>query len=88
VESRAGHTADKAPRNLGQLSARYLCEHLEATDNFVEFHWIAQHPLMKAIHASFGNDSLSDEKTDQVEQPFERVKHRFVISDCEEWVIN
>lgn len=65
------------------VTARYLSKHPEETDNFFEFHWVSQHRLMKAIEETFGTELLDEEKTKEVEQNFQRVKERFMITDCE-----
>jgi hypothetical protein len=66
------------------VTARYLSTHPEEAPNFLDFHWVSQRKLMKAIDETFGPELLGEEKREEVEQEFQSVKERFTITDCKE----
>jgi hypothetical protein len=64
------------------VTARYLWTHPEETDNFIEFHWVSQHRLLRAIEVTFGTEVLDEQKKTEIEQNFQQAKERFMITDC------
>jgi hypothetical protein len=66
------------------VTTRYLSAHQEEAQNFLDFHWVSQRKLMKAIDETFGPELLSQEKRDEVEREFQRVRERFTVTDCKE----
>jgi hypothetical protein len=64
------------------VTARYLSHHPDEIDNFFDFHWVAQHRLLKAIDDTFGKELFGEDKRKEVEQNFQGVKARFTITDC------
>lgn len=65
------------------VTARYLSAHPEEAQDFLDFHWVAQRKLMKAIDDTFGPELLNHEKRQEVEREFQNLRDRFTVSDCE-----
>jgi Family of unknown function (DUF5677) len=65
------------------VTARYLSTHPEEAQNFLDFHWIWQRKLMRAIDETFGPELLAQEKRSEVEQEFQNIRERFTVTDCE-----
>jgi len=66
------------------VTARYLSTQPEEAENFLDFHWVSQRKLMKAIDETFGPELLGQEKREEVEQKFQAVRERFTVTDCKE----
>jgi hypothetical protein len=64
------------------VTARYLHMHPEEADNFVDFQWVSQRRLGKAIQATFGEGVLAKEKPEEVEAKYDEVRERFMVTDC------
>ncbi|MGH9535360.1 MAG: DUF5677 domain-containing protein [Terriglobales bacterium] len=64
------------------VDALYLHIHPEEADAFLEFEWVAQHKLIRAILDTFGPEALPSKRVREVEEQFGRVKGRFEIADC------
>ncbi len=64
------------------VTARYLHMHPEEADNFLDFHWVSQRKLARAIQATFGENVLAKEKLEEVEAKYNEVRERFTVTDC------
>jgi hypothetical protein len=64
------------------VTARYLHANPDQIDDFYDFHWVSQHRLMKAIQETFGPELLGKTITNEVEQRFQQVRERFMITNC------
>ena len=66
------------------VTARYLSTHPEEAEDFLDFHWVLQRKLMKAIDGTFGTQLLGQEKREEVEREFQKVRERYTVTDCKE----
>lgn len=64
------------------VTARCLHMHPEEADNFLDFHWVSQRKLARAIQATFGENVLAKEKLEEVEAKYNEVRERFMVTDC------
>lgn len=64
------------------VTARYLHLHPEEADDFLDFHWVQQHRLARAIVDTLGPDTLPGEILARVEASYRAVKDRFTVADC------
>jgi len=64
------------------VTTRYLSEHPDAVDNYLDYYWISQHRLMGAIRETFGPGVFGDDKEEEMEQHFQNVKAKFMVTDC------
>lgn len=63
------------------ITALYLRLHPKDTDDFLDFHWVSQRKLARAIESSFGKEVLEG-KLEEVEANYQRVRGRFMVTDC------
>jgi len=64
------------------VSARYLMDHPEEVDNFLDFHRVSDHKFLMAIEQSMGQDIFSPEQAERIRNDYESVKEEFMVSDC------
>jgi len=64
------------------VTLRYLHEHPDEIDMFMDYHQVQQFRLMKPILETFGKDALPPNIVAEVERKFAEVKDRFMITDC------
>jgi Family of unknown function (DUF5677) len=81
-----GIAALKLVRGLFErtVTVRYLSMHPEEAADYLDYHWVRQHKLLKAIDETFGPELLPQEKREEIEREFQLVRDRFLISDCKE----
>ena len=65
------------------VTARYLYVHPGEAEAFLDFHPIAMHKLAKAIEDTMGRGALPSDRMQKVEAEYQRVKDRFMVTDCE-----
>lgn len=65
------------------VTAYYLHDHPEETENFVDFFWMTQHKLAQAIQETFGKEALASVPLEEVEMNYKEVRDRFMVTDCE-----
>ena len=65
-----GVGAQKLVRGMYEraVTARYLRDHREEVDNFLAFHKVADHKLLKAVQATFGDGVCSRTQREQIEK--------------------
>jgi hypothetical protein len=80
-----GIGAQKLVRGMYEraVTARYLRDHPDEVDNYLAFHKVVDHKLLKAVQSSMGHHVFSHAQTEKIERDFEEVKGRFMVSDCE-----
>jgi hypothetical protein len=64
------------------VTARYLDKNPNEVDNYLAFHKITHHKLLKAVRSTMGTEVFSDAETQKIERDFEEVKERFMVTDC------
>jgi Family of unknown function (DUF5677) len=64
------------------VSARYLMEHPDEVDNFVDFHRVSDHKFLMAAEQSTGRTIFKPEHAKKIEEDYESVKGQFMIPDC------
>lgn len=79
-----GIGAQKLVRGMYEraVSARYLMNHPEEVDNFLDFHRVTDYKFLIAIEQSIGRDVFSPEQAAEIRSDYESVKAQFTISDC------
>jgi uncharacterized protein DUF5677 len=79
-----GIGAQKLVRGMYEraVSARYLMDHPNEVDNFLDFHRVADQKFLTAIEQSMGRDVFSPEQAAKIRSDYESVKSQFMISDC------
>jgi Family of unknown function (DUF5677) len=80
-----GIGAQKLVRGMYEraVTARYLRDHPDEVDNYLAFHKVVDHKLLKAVQSSIGRDVFSKAHAEEIERDFEEVKQRFMVPDCE-----
>lgn len=81
-----GAAALKLVRSLYEraITLRYLHDHPEFLPDFMDFHHVSQHKLLVAIKQTFGEDAIPEEMATRLEQKFDEVKGRFMVTGCTE----
>jgi len=64
------------------ITAWYLHAHPDETENFMDFYWVSQHKLARAVTQTFG-DILPKDKLDEVERMYREVRDRFMVRACD-----
>ena len=79
-----GYGAMKLLRSMYEhtIVLKYLHEHPEEIDAFLDFDRVQQRKLMYQVFDIFGRDALSPEAIAATESRFEEVKERFTIKSC------
>lgn len=79
-----GIGAEKLVRGMYEraVTARYLRGHPEELENYLSFHKVAAHKMLKAVEASMGNNIFSPEQATEIEREFSEVRERFLVTDC------
>jgi len=79
-----GIGAQKLVRGMYEraVSARYLVDHPEEVDNFLDFHRVADYKFLTAIEQSIGLGVFSAEQAAKIRRDYESVKSQFMVSDC------
>lgn len=65
------------------MTLEYLHEHPNEVDDFLDFHLVNQRKLKLACEATMGKDTFSPEVAADIEQRYQEVKDKFMITDCE-----
>jgi len=79
-----GIGAQKLVRGMYEraVSARYLMNHPDEVDNFLDFHRVTDYKFLIAIEQSMGLDVFSPEQAAKIRSDYESVKAQFMVSDC------
>ncbi len=79
-----GIGAQKLVRGMYEraVSARYLMNHPDEIDNFLDFHRVTDYKFLVAIEQSMGADVFSAEQATKIRRDYESVKEQFSVSDC------
>lgn len=64
------------------VTAWYLHLHPDEADDFLDYHWVARRKQIRAIKETLGEDVLPREKVAELEDQYQRIKERFMITDC------
>lgn len=64
------------------VTASYLHQNPDETDDFLDFYWVDQHRLTKEVSRTFGTDRIPRKKLDEIEHMFGEVKGRFTVTAC------
>jgi hypothetical protein len=81
-----GQAAQKLLRSLYEraVTLRYLHEHPEDIEDFMDFFLVGQRKLKIACERTMGPNVFSAEQAAEIEGDYERVKDRFLVTDCPE----
>jgi hypothetical protein len=79
-----GIGAQKLVRGMYEraVTGRYLMQHPEEVDNYLDFHRVTDHKFLIAVEQSMGKDVFSAQQADQIRKDFAEVKAQFVVPDC------
>lgn len=64
------------------VTSRYLMNHPEEVQNFLDFHKVTAHKVLIAVEQSVTQDIFSPKHAAQIEEEYEAVKEQFMVSDC------
>jgi len=80
-----GQAAQKLLRGLYEraVTLRYLREHPEEIEDFLDFYHITQRKLMIACQNTMGAETFPPELAAEIEKEYWQVKDRFMITECE-----
>lgn len=65
------------------ITAWYLHANPRETDNFLDFYWVNQHRLARAVSDTFGSEALPKDKLEETEEMYRQVRDRFMVNACE-----
>jgi hypothetical protein len=79
-----GIGAQKLVRGMYEraVTAAYLRDRPDEVGNYIDFHKVSEHRFLNAVRSSIGDDVLSKEQAEKIDQDFERVKDGFMVTDC------
>jgi hypothetical protein len=80
-----GQAATKLVRGLYErgVTLLYLHENPVSVDDFLDFHHISQRKLLLSIKETMGEDVIPEEIAADVEQQYQELKGKFMVTDCE-----
>lgn len=80
-----GIGAQKLVRGMYEraVTTRYLMNHPEEVDNFLDFHRVSDHKFLMAAEQSTGRSLFSPEQVKKIKEDYESVKGQFLVPDCE-----
>ena len=64
------------------VTLRYLHEHPEELDAFLDFHHVQLHKLTTPIAEIFGSGAIPEKALADIKTEFEKVKKQFMVTDC------
>lgn len=64
------------------VTLRYIHEHPNEMDSFMNYHHVQQYKLMKPIIETFGESAFDRETIKDVKKRYEEVKEDFMVTDC------
>jgi hypothetical protein len=64
------------------VTLRYLHEHPEELDAFLDFHHVQLHKLTMPIAEIFGSGTIPEKALADIKTEFEKVKKQFMVTDC------
>ena len=79
-----GIGAEKLLRGMYERAVTlvYLHEHPEEAQNFIDYHKVSDHKMLRVVEDSIGAGVFSRDQKDRIEQEFQSVKERFLVTDC------
>ena len=80
-----GQAAQKLLQGLYErvVTLEYLHNHPVELEDFLDFYLVSQRKLKIACEATMGKDTFSPEMAAEIEQRYQDVKDKFMITDCE-----
>jgi hypothetical protein len=80
-----GYAAQKLLRGLYEriVTLRYLREHPEEIEDFLDFYHVSQRKLKIACENTMGEGTFSHEQATEIEKSYQEVKDKFMVTDCE-----
>lgn len=64
------------------ITALYLHAAPEEADNFLDYYWIAQHKLARAVIDTFGEEALPKDKLEETRSMYAQLKDKFMVTAC------
>lgn len=79
-----GIGAQKLVRGMYEraVTARYLVDHPEEVDNFLDFHRVSDHKFLIAAEQSTGHTLFTPDQVKKIKEDYESVKKQFTVPDC------
>jgi hypothetical protein len=79
-----GIGAEKMIRGMYERAVTlvYLHQHPECAEDFLDYHKVADHKLLKAVEETMGTDVFSPEEKQRIEREFQEVREQFMVTDC------
>lgn len=65
------------------VTLRYLHEHPDEIEKFMDYHHIAQHKLMRAILDTMGEGAMPPSMVEDIKSRYAAVKNDFMVTACE-----
>ncbi len=65
------------------VTAWYLHANPEETEKFMDFYWVSQQKLARAVVDTFGERVLPKDKLEETEKMYRSVRDKFMVTDCE-----
>jgi hypothetical protein len=65
------------------ITLRYLHDHPEEAEDFIDYDAVQQFKLMQPIFETFGKDALPLETIAEVKRKYEEVKGKFMVTSCD-----
>jgi hypothetical protein len=65
------------------VTAHYLHQNPDSSQDFWDFHMVAMHKELMAIEKTFGRKAVRQQNVDFIKAHFEKVRDRFVVPVCE-----
>lgn len=80
-----GQAAQKLLRGIYEraVTLRYLREHPEEIEDFLDFYHVSQRKLMIACQNTMGAETFSAEMASDIEKEYAQVRDKFMVTDCE-----
>jgi hypothetical protein len=80
-----GAAAMKLLRSMYEhtVTLRYLHDHPDEVDAFIDYDAVQQFKLMQPIFETFGKDLLPSETVEEVERKYAEVKGQFMVTACD-----
>lgn len=66
------------------VTSRYLVDHPDEVQNFLDFHKVTSHKILRAIEQSVPHTIFTPKHAAQIKIEYEAVKEHFMVTDCKE----
>jgi hypothetical protein len=80
-----GYAAQKILRPMFErvVLLKYLTQHPDELDLFIDYYWIGHRKLMRQVEDTFNPGILDPAKVQEVSEQVRRIKEKYQVTDCE-----